>query len=47
MTKKKSQSSRSGSKNKQADRLAPENTPDKLPKDTRKLLQKKFLPFEA
>ena len=42
MTKKKSQSSRSGSKNKQADRLAPENTPDKLPKDTRKLLQKKL-----
>jgi predicted phage terminase large subunit-like protein len=33
---------RSGSKNKQANRLAPENTVDKLPKDTKKLLQKKL-----
>lgn len=39
MTEKKS---RSGSKNKQADRLAPENDIDHLPKETKKLLQKKL-----
>ena len=39
MTEKKS---RSGSKNKQADRLAPENDIDYLPKETKKLLQKKL-----